>query len=769
MAPKDMSNQRRIIWILAAMAWLGLVVFLFTAGLVLATEYITNGDFSAGGSGWTVEHATVDFQGSPNYNVHLLYNQGAAAVYQEVTVGASGVYSFGGQVHNAGQTYLQVMGAPGSDVGWDSSRLAAWWYGSSTAYWHAVPVQYVMLPAGATVWLRMTAPQNNPSAHVYYDDMYLSGPDPWVSEDDPYNILTNGEIVGNAGWDLESAQPCGVYEGEDGNTAIGSLRFQNCTNNDDYFTQEFDVTWAEYYTLRYAMYRQNGQNYQAIIEHWTGADWELVDYDDGFCAWDTWCDVPEWEIGYLSAGSYRLRFRAMGSGYLRFDDVELVPENPPPTPTPTPQWGGDFGIYFPMAQDDAISHYQAYSDTTAYGLEYQHYNIWRVEPDSMAYAIARMEITEIGESELSLGGEYYLIGQINVWPDTPSTTLTYDGLSAVYVEVGDFVGAECPIGMVANRWQFGPDIYHLLLKAAYPDPDTDFNPEPYMTRWPDADNCADPPNPPGPQPQDPASGLWLAECKACPRPGWADVLKIGLWIDWLSCTITNLFTCFLVRWINTLIAFVIGLWQFAIMFAGWFVGGILGLPGWLVAIWWNLGLGLANLARSAILALIQSGPLGAIWAGLELVKLLATQAIALIAAIISWLGCNIDRLLSVNGLLRGLLDQIAAVFNAQPVDIFGSIYGIGDGGAAVEGFGIQADPPGGGTLADQLLATGPNSAKMYWILLMGLGAMDAMWSDTGAGIGLTIFSAIALCVLAWNTITWTIGKIESLFTLQPLG
>lgn len=501
------------------------------------------------------------------------------------------------------------------------------------------------------------------------------------------------------------------------------------------------------------------------------ATWHITGYHNGNTQIGIKNDAGSWEYsssasgvsagGELGAGRYTVEICDASSSNNCATSVELTsPDHPIDCgqeqyydDPPGGSWGAGAWIYYPLESYFDMGFYKTYSQTSQYGLPYNFYNVWETTPDAMAYSIAQLEIVDVGTNFLG----YYVTARINAWPDVPSTTIKYEGLSSVEVSPGELVGGGCPVGRVSNRWEFGPDTYHLLLGVWFPTYDDDpFNPVPWMTRRPVAGACQVVPPGGGPDPTPGPGGLWEPVCRDCPRPGLADILSIGKWIDWLECAITNLILCWLVRILNTAIAFIQGVWQVAVAFAGWIASQLNGVLDWLGSAWNIMRIGLTNIANSAIRVVMASGIVQSIWGGFQLAAIMFQQGVVLLQVVFSWLLSLVDIFLQLGGLAKAFVEALLDVFDVQAIDMFG-FYGFAEsGGGAATGL------PGGagGSFSDLLAAAGPNEAKALYILFLGIWWLDYQFGATPLAGNVVLW--ILYGALAWSAIWWTKNRFEQL-------
>jgi len=514
-------------------------------------------------------------------------------------------------------------------------------------------------------------------------------------------------------------------------------------------TQGFTVVDAGTYTLTYAC-RAGNNTVTGYIKQANGTI--EITVPGGNCYADDWHDKAGSD--YLATGSYYVEFATSG-GSVKLDNIAV--ECPSGVDCSTdcsiPEdgdgWGAGATVFYPLTGADDLGYYQVFSETTEYGLPYSGYNIWETTADATVYAIIPLQITEVGQNFLG-----YYVEAVNTGWETPSTTLRYEGLASVETTVspGLLVGSQCPIGTVANRWEFGPDTYHFLLGVMYPDEETPYDPRPWMWLRPNPNACIPSGEPPGPEPG--PGSLWEPVCTDCVRPGLADLLNIGKWVDWLGCTITNLILCWLVRLINTVIAFIVGIWEIISYAIGWLASLFDLVLAWIGSWWNNARIWISNLYASVVRVVMESELIQLIWAGLRLGLEVFEQVKIMIATVFGWVLHIGDRFIQVFEIARDFVTSFADIFSVEPVDIFGwAGFSETGGGAAGE---IPDDPSG--SYASGLAASGPSNAKAITLLFYGLWWLD-FWFGNVPTVGYLLIWVL-YAVLGWRVIWWAKSKFE---------
>ena len=615
--------------------------------------------------------------------------------------------------------------------------------------WNYTPVncnfgswKYAGLNAGVPYKLRFT----HPSYGARTDDVTLEYYRTWITHTyDSHNVVLNpGFYGGLQSWTEATGDP--DYDGDLGADDQGSLELDAT----EVLTQMVDVSYSATYTYG--------------LSSWCGAlgHARMYVYDDGGTPLDyvqagpcggtsgyTWYDTVD-----LTPGEYEVRLigytdqRAVDDVFL-WNGLELVDV---PDFGTGPQGGGSAWIYRPLEYGADLGYYQEYSSTSAYGAPYATYNIYQTAPDAVAYSLASMEIIEVGTNFLG----YYVVGQIDAWPDILSTTLRYEGLGSVSVVQGQQVGASCEIGRVANRWEFGSNTYHLLLGVWYPDDDHPIDPRGYMTRWPTEDLCqvyGDVPDAGGATIG--AGGLWDPVCRQCVRP--MSLLSIGDWINWLGCVFTNLITCDLVRVLNSIIGFVAGIYMTVINAVGWLAVTVGLILDWYGSLWNNvIRVGLANLLNSALNALLNSEPVYWIWSSRKIMANLWSVGRLFIKAVFLWFNMAWLRFESMFTLVQEFVVAIKGIFNVQAVDLL-DIYGFGETGGGA-GTGLPQLDGAGGVLQTLLNTPGSNLAKVAWLIFFGVYYLDYQISDQN--VVFTVITYMIYAITAWSVIWWTVNQFE---------
>jgi len=580
------------------------------------------------------------------------------------------------------------------------------------------------------------------------------------------NLLFNPNIHGNLDYWTKSDGSSRVtqYNAQKGHTTLGcvTLGYGGGAN----ITQTVTVPVADTYEISAWVAAENNNNmtYPRYIVY----DDEMSQVASGSCgfinkAWE-YCTTDV----YLDTGDYTVKWYSSDADDESYVDDVSVYSSDVPEPDwwdPPEYWESEAWIYYPIESYFDLGYYKRMTTTetvdSAYGLPYHGYTVWQTFPDTMAYAIAPMEIIDVGTNFLG----HYVTGQINAWPDVPSTTIKYEGLSSVEVAVGELVGAQCPIGRVAERWEFGSQTYHLLLGVFFPDEDTPYDPVPWMARRPSTGACQvvgdddDPGGGTGPTPGSGTGQIWEPVCEICYRPSAEDILSIGKWIDWLECSIRNLILCWLVRILNSVIAFVIAVQQIIQAGIGWFVVQFNAFLDFLGSLWNNLRIGLSNLFTSALNAIYTSDLVQWLWSLKEIAANFFEQIIRLVSTVFIYILEFFKKFGLVFDIVKSLINIVKSILDVSPVNPF-DFWGLSEGSGTGTGF---TRDPAGMSLLEMLAVDGPNIGKVYWIFLLGVGTVDALIVDSGSATAITlaIFGYASLAVVAWNTILWTREKVES--------
>lgn len=484
---------------------------------------------------------------------------------------------------------------------------------------------------------------------------------------------------------------------------------------------------------------------------------------DGNYLYGTNFDAGAWTMhsksNYLSAGFHSVGiYSNYGSGGVTyyFDSCKLEYASAPPEPL---SWNDAAWIYYPLKQNDDLGYYHTYSQTgTYYSSAHRYFNVWETTKDATAYAIAQFQVTDVGQNILG----YYIEGNINAWPDVPSTTLRYEGLQSVNVSIGETVGAGCPVGVVANQWMFSQSTYHLLLGVWFPDQDTPFDPRPYFSRRPVEGECQVIPDEPGTTPglgTGPA-GLWEPVCTDCVPPSLAEILIIGKWIDWLACVFTNLVQCTLVRLINSIIGFIFGIWITVILAMGWFTLTIGQMLIWHSSLWDHLIIVLLNnLVASFINSILKSQFINLVWAFFKLAAELWNIGKIFFVGFMILIKSAGQTLLKIANLVMGFVEAVKDIFSVTAIDIF-DLYGFSETGG---GDATGLPQFGSGGVLETLLSTdGPNTAKVIWMIFFGLYYIDYQVVDQNPVFTIITYAVYGLT--AWSLIWWTIKQFEDATT-----
>ena len=478
-------------------------------------------------------------------------------------------------------------------------------------------------------------------------------------------------------------------------------------------------------------------------------------------AWQTRTITASIEAGTTYTNYWVYVDRTSGDAQAHFDNFAVTYAGVqswtnPITGTSPVTWGVSAWIYHPVEMQEDNGKYKVYSETDSYyGESYTYYNIWDTDARATAYAIANMEIVEVGTNVLG----YYVRAQIDAWPDIQSTTLQYEGLQSVDVDVGDRVKASCPVGTVGYNPAVGR--WHLLLGVWFPDADTPMDPRPWFSRRPSADLCPTgpaPPTPPGPTPGE--GGLWDPVCRDCVAPGLADILSIGKWIDWLGCVVSNLILCWIVRLINSVIAFLIGIWEFIALAVGWLWGVFSRFVDWLGNLYAELALGVANYLRELVGSILELELVQWLWSSVQMASQFIGTAIEVgIALVVSLLGSVWDMISLGFDVLRGMIDIIGDVFSAEPVDIM-DVFGFDEsGGGAASGAPSVNVGGATGTLDEQLSVGGKSAGKVVLLLVWIIYVVDYTIGSDVYSYGFILLKVFVWASLGWVVFNWTRRKL----------
>lgn len=249
-------------------------------------------------------------------------------------------------------------------------------------------------------------------------------------------------------------------------------------------------------------------------------------------------------------------------------------------------------------------------------------------------------------------------------------------------------------------------------------------------------------------------------CWDCQRP--TSFLELGRWISWLVCQVRNLFFCHLYHWLlslgnlvlgvfgnvfsflnwlaglpNTALAWLGGFWQDAI---DWMGGAWQSIWTWVGNVWSTLVTGIRTFFHSLLQRLLDTPLVQFLYGVLSRLELILEFGAAAFAWFIN----------ALQTLGRGIISLIELV-----VDLFQSV--------------IQAfiDPeydwslvpganPDGGFLPGDLGGDGPSPQKVLWLILLGLGTLDASIGD----LGVSSLQYVPIGLLSIGLVLWTLKKWE---------
>lgn len=251
-----------------------------------------------------------------------------------------------------------------------------------------------------------------------------------------------------------------------------------------------------------------------------------------------------------------------------------------------------------------------------------------------------------------------------------------------------------------------------------------------------------------------------SSCWDCQRP--TSLLELGRWISWLVCQVRNLFFCHLYHWLlalgnlvlgvfgnvfsflnwlaglpNTALAWLGGFWQDAI---NWVGGAWQNIWAWVGNVWSTLATGIRTFFHSLLQRLLDTPLVQFLYGVLSRLELILEFG----AAAFTWF------INALQTLGRGIISLIELV-----IDLFQSV--------------IQAfiDPeydwslvpganPDGGFLPGDLGGDGPSPQKVLWLILLGLGTLDASIGD----LGVSSLQYVPIGLLSIGLVLWTLKKWE---------
>jgi len=500
---------------LAATALLALHFGLALAnGTCESTDLVYNGTFTGSMDGW-------DSYGTVNYGSNRIDIQTNAYVEQVITVTHTGIYRFNSWIDTCGYGtakiyfYRQDKEHNGYSFYWNPSKGAGGTVGT-----------YIAMEEGE--WkLRIKAY----ACHLLLDDVEVYCHHDF-DEVDETNLLENGDFDGwYTGWEPNGVRYDGGPYADDYYSERGAIEL----DYGEVMTQVF-TAYSDTYSFGGRVHGGAVQDLRIAIHTWPG----LSQLANKKCRGD-WILCQS--TVNLGADDYQFSIYTIdGHDNMEADDLFVTNGEPPPGP----QWGADAWLYYPYKFSDGWGIFQTYSSTTWYGDDYENYWVWIMRPGAYIYPIAPLDIYDVGINSFG----YYIYAFINAWPDVPSTTIKIEGLQSLNVSPGQHVGVNCELGTVGPNPYLG-DAYHLLLYTEFDG--SPYNPEPYMSKYPDGGLCV--PTDPTGSPIGPGAGevpsVLMEVCQSCNPPStWTN---FGRWIVWLECMIQNLFMCELVEWINGII------------------------------------------------------------------------------------------------------------------------------------------------------------------------------------------------------------------------
>ena len=733
-----MTHTRRVSF---ACLTVGALCLLLIATVWAYDNTLTNPGFETGvQTPWVGANVSIDsaYKRSGTYGARVKYS---TSIEQEITLSEGGIYSYGSYCKGDGGTsdlssYIYEDSRIIANSIYDDDCVSTGWTLQSGS---------VALQAGETY--KFYDYIQHGSRYMLLDDLYLTKSSDFMQDAPEYdNVLGyDGLFQGHAdNW---------TFDGSSGYWAETGYGERGCAKLDTEDTMEIPVTidYTGQYTLT-AWHRAQAGTTQLEIS--------LVN-DEGDPAFTNICSqVTSWDScsasGSLSfTGTYTVSLHTDNDDQNNYvDDVTLMGDS-----VPYPPWSGSAWIYRPLEYEDDLGYYQTYSGTTAYGNPYRYYNIWNTTPDAVAYSLTTLDINDVGYNNLG----WYVIATVDAWTDVPSTTLVYQGLNSVYVAEGERIGASCAIGTVGNRWEFNEDTYHLLLAAYYPDRSTPFNPLPYMTRWPTEDLCSFTPpdggSDAGAGATISAGGLWEPVCRECVRPPISEILSIGKWVDWLGCVITNLITCDLVRILNSIIGYMVGVFMLGVQAMGWLVGTIEAFIEWLGSLWNNvIRVGLVGIGLMLLNHFLGSDLVNWIWGGQKISSALWAFGKTFLLAMFLRMRLAMLQFNTIHGFISDFVEAVRGIFNVQAVDLL-DIYGFGASGGGME-TGIPALTGSGGVLSTLLDAPGANLGKASWLVFFGMYYIDYQINDQNAVFN--VITWIVYALTAWSVIWWAIEQFEDM-------
>lgn len=525
-----MKRYRRLLLPCILAAFLIGVLFLVAYA---ATNHISNPHFN-GSTDWITSGSNYD--GSVGHDnpgsMKFSYN---AWIRQDITITPTGIYSYcaWSRGRDALNTKFDMqLFRPGDYSRW----IANYRWNESCCSW-IWRCEEVALDSGTS--FRVEYYGYSTSGKGYIDDVsmtYSRAPVPIIEN----NLVANGEFIsGLDGWsDYNGGSVYNVFRADEG---YGEIGLASVDAGAKWIEHSFTIDVTGTYTYGMWVNDINGSTVDVDLRIYEDGGGQVDALHFGYGTGIPWTHNSE--LTALDAGDYTIRVDPDNEAWIDVVYVmtETVEESEPP-----PEWSGSAWLYHPYLESDYWSHYQSYSETTWYGNEYEYYNVYRLRPGAYAWAIATLDIIDVGINTFG----YYIDARINAWPDVPSTTVRYEGLQSVLVAPGQRIGAQCELGLVAPNIALGGH-YHLLLYTEFDY--NPINPHPYFGKYPNIGFCI--PNDPTTGPIGPGAGevasTLMPVCQGCHVPTtWTN---FGRWIVWLECMIQNMFACWLVEWINGII------------------------------------------------------------------------------------------------------------------------------------------------------------------------------------------------------------------------
>lgn len=286
-----------------------------------------------------------------------------------------------------------------------------------------------------------------------------------------------------------------------------------------------------------------------------------------------------------------------------------------------------------------------------------------------------------------------------------------------------------------------------------PTPGPTDTPGPSPTPGPSATPPPTPTPPPPPPPDPPGQGV---SCYQCYLPD--EDAELGEWllqaIEYVFCWLYNMFVCRLRIWIlevgnwvrgvwNDLLLYIVWLYQSAQSFVNWVASNIANLTSWVVQIWDAARFGFTDYLRQIIVNLLNSPLVQTVWATITWVSLVWDQILTLIRTFLTITASLYEAGATLVSLFITVGESVITAWTAPAYE-------------------IDFIPGASPASLSSLEAAGPNSDKILWLVLVGIGTID---TEFGAFPVIQALQYLVIGLLSLGVIAWTFRQFYDILPI----